>query len=106
MMELDIKRGHYASYNGDVKGLMKDIFGEVDEEDGWLVSSYGAMQPIKVKVVSKTKIDVDIITEKDVDEATAIDTLRAKNKFLEAATGYNSKQRGKKLQEKAKKGLN
>ena len=34
----------------------------------------------------------------------AQDTIRRYNKFLEAVTGFNSKQRGKRLQQKAKKG--
>ena len=104
MQELDIKRGHYARIDGRVDEMMKDIFGNVREEDGWYVSEYGAMQPIKVQLKGKKAVLVDIITVSDVDEQTAIDTIKAKNRFLEGLTGYNAKERAKKLQEKAKKG--
>ncbi len=104
MIEMGIKRGHYKTYDGDVESLMEDIFGNVVEKDGWYVSEYGAMQPIRAKIQGKSKIFVDINTKKDVDAETAMDTIRAKNKFLEAATGYNSKERAKKLKQMAKKG--
>lgn len=105
MQELDIRRGHYMKIEGKLSELMREVFGNVETtEDGWYVARYGAMQPIKVKIKDSKTLLIDITTVKDVDEATAIDTIKAKNRFLEMATGFNAKERAKRLQERAKKG--
>jgi hypothetical protein len=105
MQELDIKRGHYKKIDGGrLKEIMENIFGEVNEDGDKLESNYGAMKPITVWIKDKSTLCVEISTSKDVDDKVALDSIKARNKFLEAATGFNSKQRSKRLQEKAKKG--
>ncbi len=106
MQELDIKRGHFGKIEGDqLKHLMGDIFGGVEEsEGGKLTSTFGAMAPISVWVKDKKALCIDIITQIEVDDKTAMDSIRAKNKFLEAATGFSAKERLKRAKNKAKKG--
>ena len=106
MQELDIRRGHYSKIEGEqLKSLMEEVFGNVKViENDKYSSIYGAMSPITVWVIEKKLLCIEITTNKDVDDSTAMDSIKAKNVFLEAATGYNSKERLKRLKDKAKKG--
>lgn len=103
----DIKRGHWKVVDGDgLKGLMEEHFNTpvtVDDDD-WHIVEYGALKPLKVKMHSKSELEVITISDPDVEDTLAGESIRRYNKFLEAATGFNSKQRSKRLQQKAKKG--
>ncbi len=93
--------------DGDgLKNLMEDFFDTPVsvEDDGWHLVEYGALKPLKVKMYSKTELEVITITDPDVADNVASESIRRYNKFLEAATGFNSKQRSKRLQKKAKEG--
>ncbi len=105
MVEYDIKKGWYSKIEGDgLKELMKAEFGEVREEGDLLVSSFGAMSRVEAKIVSKTVMQVSTESRRDVDDATILDSKRALNRFVEAATGFDAKQRMKRAQKKAKEG--
>lgn len=103
----DIKRGHYRNVEGEgLRSLLEEHFGtrvEVDDE-GWHIVVQGAMDPLKVRIVSKAELEVLTKARPDVAPDVASDTIRRYNRFLEAATGFNSKQRSKRLQKKAKEG--
>ena len=103
----DIKRGHWRVVDGDgLKNLMEDFFDTPVsvEDDGWHLVEYGALKPLKVKMNSKNELEVITIADPDVANDVASESIRRYNKFLEAATGFNSKQRSKRLQKKAKEG--
>lgn len=103
----DIKRGHWRVVDGDgLKNLMEDFFDTPVsvEDDGWHFVEYGALKPLKVKMNSKNELEVITIADPDVANDVASESIRRYNKFLEAATGFNSKQRSKRLQKKAKEG--
>jgi hypothetical protein len=103
----DIKRGHWKVVDGDgLKGLMKEHFDApvTVDDDGWHLMEYGALKPLKVKMLSKSELEVLTVSDPDVSNEVASESIRRYNKFLEAATGFNSKQRSKRLQQKAKKG--
>jgi len=104
MEKLDIKRGNYSKIEGDkLFELMKEIFGNCSMDGDWLISEYGAMKPIKIKVLNKNEIAMEIITV-EIPEDQVLDTMRKRNAFLEKATGFTSKERLKRLKDKAKKG--
>jgi hypothetical protein len=104
MEKLDINRGLFSKIEGDKLGkIMEDIFGNVSTEGDWFITKYGAMQPLKVKILSKSELALEINTVKIPDDEV-MDTMRKRNQFLEEITGFNSKQRLKRLKEKAKKG--
>ncbi len=107
MQELDIRRGHFGNIEGEhLKELMTELFGEVQESEGGKYSStFGAMAPITAWIKDKKTLCIEIITSKDVDDESALDSIKAKNHFLESATGYTAKERLKRLKQKAKKGL-
>ena len=105
MQDYELKRGHQKNLEGGkLKALMQDIFGNVAEEGGMLVSSFGALDKLKVGWEGGTALKVETVMNKAADTDTAAKTIRAYNDFLERATGLTSKERGKRLQKKAKEG--
>jgi hypothetical protein len=104
-VEYDIKRGHFKKIDGkQLPELMKQYFGDVEKDGDKLVSNFGAMKPITVWIKDKKTICVEITTSKDVDDSTALETIKARNRFLLDVTGFSSKERQKRLKKKAKDG--
>ena len=101
LQEYPVRRGHVKKT--DLKALFAGSFGAAAEENGWITGGFGAMPKISVKFEGLDKLVVDTQTQRDADMGTAQQTIKAWNAFLEGATGYTSKQRGKKVQEAAKK---
>lgn len=104
MQAFDIKRGHFKNIADEkLKDLVVDIFGEAEESEGKIRTSFGALQKLVVWTDGKT-LFVDTEMQKGVDDATALKTIRLYNTFMEKATGLTSKQRRDRTQKKAKKG--
>ncbi len=104
-MEFDIKKGHAASLEGDgLKNLMKEVLGKVEEENGSLISSFGATVRFEVKMLSKSTLSVVTTSDKGASPEAMIESNRKYNEFMEKATGFNTKERSKRLQKKAKEG--
>lgn len=112
MQEYEVKRGH--AKKTDLKQIFELSFGEYQEQDGWLVGKYGAMPLVKAKYLpdgSKLVVDTQMdpavaqrAARGDTEAAKlAMETHRRWNDFLETATAYDAKTRGKKAQEAAKK---
>ncbi|WP_455391717.1 DUF5611 family protein [[Eubacterium] cellulosolvens] len=102
MQEYDIKRGHFKNIEGEkLKELMESTFGSVKIEDEKLISNYGALQPLKTWVKSKDVLCVDTKMDTNVEENKINETIKRYNKFLEAATGFTSKERVKRAKKKA-----
>ena len=87
-----------------MKAHMKEVFGNVEEKDGKFVSSFGALREIVAWPAKKNALGIDTKMDTSVANEVALDTVKAYNKFLEAATGFTSKERGKRMQKKAKDG--
>ena len=105
LMEYEIRKGHYANIEGDkLKAIMSSMLGNVREKDGKLVGSYGALTSVEVKVLSKNAIEVTSVSNKDAPLDVQAESIKHWNQFLEAATGFTSKERSKRLQKKAKEG--
>ncbi len=109
MADFDIKKGWLKNIEGDgLKNLMEEVFGNVSEEGGKFVSSYGIMERIEASIVSKTVLDITT-ANKDIDptqipDAEVLDSKRKLNEFAEKATGFDAKARMKRAQKKAKEG--
>ncbi|MDG6224700.1 MAG: DUF5611 family protein [Candidatus Thermoplasmatota archaeon] len=100
----DIKKGYAKKIEGKgLTDLMKDIFGNAEAEGDWISSNYGAMRPIRARMGSGSELVIEIVTVKVPDDQV-LDTMKKRNLFLEAATGFDSKTRLKRLKEKAKGG--
>lgn len=105
MQEYEVRRGHQDNIEpGKLKAHMTEAFGNVSEKDGKLVSSFGALKELAAWPCKKNILCVDTKMDPSVSNEIAQDTIKAYNKFLEAATGYSSKERGKRAQKKAKEG--
>ena len=104
METFDIKRGFYSNVEGDgLHHLMMEVFGNCTKDGGWCNSNYGAMRPIRARIISKNELELQITTVKIPDEEV-LDTMKKRNIFLERATGFNSKERLKRLKDRAKSG--
>lgn len=104
-MEYELRKGHYSRIEGEgMKDLMGMAFGNVKVEGDKLVSCYGAIARVEVKVLSKMAVDIVSVTDKTAPPDVQADTVKHWNLFLEQATGFTSKERSKRLQKKAKEG--
>lgn len=105
-MDYDIKKGWYKNIEGDLLAqLMQEVFGNVVAEGETLVSTYGVLERIEVKVLVKDKME--IVTVNKPGTATddeILDSKRKLNAFAEKATGFDAKARMKRAQKKAKEG--
>ena len=102
MKEFEIKRGHFKNIEGDkLKDLMESTFGKVELENEKFSVHYGALQPLTTWVKSEDAICVDTKMDNSVPDDEINDTIRLYNKFLEAATGFNSKERVKRAKKKS-----
>lgn len=104
MRDYELKRGHWKNLEGDkLQKLMEECFGEVRQEGEWLIASFGALKWVKARMEGKDKVWVDSETDRSAPMEVARQTMTVWNDFLERATGYDAKQRGKRAQEAAKK---
>lgn len=104
MQEYELKRGFQDNIQLDkLKALMQEAFGNVQEKEGKLSSSYGALKEIQAWPGKKT-LFVNTMMDPSVPNDVAGNTIKAYNTFLEKATGMTSKERGKRAQKKAKEG--
>ncbi|MCQ2052624.1 MAG: DUF5611 family protein [archaeon] len=108
-MNYDIKRGWMKNIEGNLlPNMMKEIFGNVIEQQGTFVSSYGVMAKIKVKILSEKVLDVTVENVADLQnkysaedlDVAIIDSKRNLNIFMERATGFNIKERKKRMQKR------
>lgn len=106
MKQFDIKKGWYSKIEGEaLSALMKDVFGNVKAEGDAYVSSFGVMDRIVAKAVSKTILEVDTVNKSGTfADDEILSSKRALNRFLEEATGFDAKTRMKREQKKAKEG--
>ena len=111
MERFDVKRGlvKQVSENGGLSGLAREYFDEVnDNGDNSFIGSHGVMTTIEANYNEKGALIVDVTNvppnfeDPDAVKASMEDRKRWTT-FLDAATGYNSKQRGDKAKEWAKK---
>jgi hypothetical protein len=106
MVEYDIKKGCYKNIEGDLlEKMMKEVFGNAARKGDAVVSSYGVLESITVKIVGKDKLEV--VTASKEGKMTDEDILNSKRKlnvFGEQGTGFDAKARMKRAQAKAKEG--
>lgn len=97
MQEYDIKRQVKSGMTAEtLKAKMGEAFGSVSESGGRLVASYGALAKIECWLSEKKKLCVETVSNPQVSNAEAAETIARYNSFLQNATGYSSKERRKK----------
>ena len=111
MERFDVKRGlvKQVSENEGLSGLAREYFDEVnDNGDNSFIVSHVVMTTIEANYNEKGALIVDVTNVppnfEDPDAVkAAMEDRKRWTTFLDAATGYNSKQRGDKAKEWAKK---
>ena len=104
MREYDIKRGHFKNIDGRLEEIVGEIFGQFENVEGKIRTSFGALNSLECWLEGKKILWVDTDLKTTVDDDTAMNTHKKYNDFLFTLTGYNAKQRAKRLKDKAKKG--
>lgn len=104
MRAYELRRGWAKNLAGDnLRSIGAETFGSAKVEDGKVVASFGACTRLTVWTDGKS-LFVETEMNPQVDNETAQKTISAFNRFLEAATGYSSKDRAKRAQQSAKAG--
>lgn len=104
-MDFDIKKGHSATLEGDgLKNLMQQHFGDVKEENGAYIASFGAIKRLEAKMLNKSTLSIVSESDKGASIEQMTESHKKYNTFMEQATGFTSKERSKRLQKKAKEG--
>tara|TARA_B100000902_G_C27095767_1_gene806170 strand:+ start:49 stop:561 length:513 start_codon:yes stop_codon:yes gene_type:complete len=110
MERFDVRRGLIKEIesNGGISELAKEFFDKVDKtSDTSFEASHGVMTSIVASIesgaliVDVTNIPPDFDNQESVK--SAMEDRKRWTSFLDKATGYNSKQRGDKAKEWAKK---
>lgn len=104
MRDYDIKRGHFKNIDGKLEEITEEIFGTFEKVEGKIRTSFGALERLDIWLEGKKLIWVDTDLKTGVDDDTAMNTHRKYNEFLLRTTGFNAKERAKRLKDKAKKG--
>lgn len=91
-MEYKLKRGSSPDINRIRKVLEEEFPGRIEQQEGRLSISYGALKRIDVWVEAK-QLKVTTESQPGVDDQITLDTNRRYRNFLEKATGYTAKQR-------------
>ncbi len=97
MREYKFKRGFKASEER-LEELLRKFFGEFKKEGDEYVVSYKAIEEMRLKIVNR-KLIVESRTNANVDDRTALETIKTYNRFLDELTGYTAKERKKHLME-------
>ena len=104
MRAYELRRGWSKNLTGDnLRTIAADSFGSANTEDGKVVASFGAATRVAAWTDGKS-LFVDTEMNPNVPDEVARKTITAFNRFLEAATGYNAKERAKRAQQSAKAG--
>lgn len=104
MRDYELKRGVSKSLDGDgLRMIAAEVFGGATNDGGKIVVSYGAIERMVAWTDGK-RLFLDTTMKSGVADTVATDTIKAFNTFLEKATGYTAKERGKRAQQAAKKG--
>jgi hypothetical protein len=104
MRDYELRRGIAKSLEGD--GLLKiaqEAFPQAGTEGNRIIVSFGAIEKLVAWTDGK-KLFVDVTMKAGPPDHEATNTIKAFNAFLERATGYTAKERGKRAQAAAKKG--
>jgi hypothetical protein len=104
MRDYEIKRGQAKSLEGDgLRKIATGVFGDAGTDGEKITVTFGAIEKMIAWTDGK-RLFVDTAMKTDVPDHVATDTIKAYNRFLEGATGYTAKERGKRAQNAAKKG--
>lgn len=101
MQRYPVRASHRSQLTSEIlRGKLAEEFGPAQIEGGVVSARYGALERIAVRAEGK-ELEVDVTMNPKVPEDVARETILRYNRFLEAATGYTSKERAKRLRKSA-----
>jgi hypothetical protein len=97
MQEYPIKRGLTKDLTERMAAELKNCFGVVPTESGGMYRiSYGALKRLDVKAGAGGKtVMIDTESDMNVTDEVIIDTNKRFRKYLDAVTGFSTKERVK-----------
>ena len=90
--------------DGGLKNMMEEEFGSVKiDNESTFNASFKALKSITVEFRSIKEIGVETETDNEASPEDSLATHQAYNRFMEAVTGFNAKQRVDRAKARAKK---
>jgi hypothetical protein len=103
MEEFEVKRGSTKDLAERIPVELRRCFGCEPEPvgDGYAITCGAIRRLVATPGPAGKTLIIEIETNSDVaDDAVILDTIRKRNAFLEAATGFSSKERVKRAKKK------
>jgi hypothetical protein len=99
-----VRTSHRANLAPEnLERLLRERFGTVEGGGAARSTSFGALSRLTVQAVGR-ELEVDVTMNPKVPEDVARETIARYNAFLEEVTGFNSKERAKRLRKSASAG--
>jgi hypothetical protein len=85
---------------GAIASIAREHFDRVEASATAVEASYGAIERLEARPEGRALL-VDVRTNPKVDEAVARESIARYNRFLEEVTGFNAKERARRLRKSA-----
>jgi hypothetical protein len=96
-----VRASHRTNLEGPALArLLEECFGSATVDGDAAATSFGAIVRLSARA-AKRELAIDVSMNPKVDDAVARDTIARYNRFLEAATGFSSKERARRLRKAA-----
>ncbi len=99
MREYRFKRGFKPTKERLEEQIVRH-FGEFEKDGEAYIVRYGAIEELRMWLDGKV-LKVESKTNPNIDDSTAMETLRTYNRFLDELTGYTAKERKKHMMKDA-----
>jgi hypothetical protein len=101
MQRYPVRANHRRNLDGPaLEAICRNHFDDVARDAEGVTGKWGAIERLQTRAEGK-ELGVELKMNPKVDEPVAHETIRRYNAFLEEATGYNSKERAKRLRKSA-----
>ena len=101
MQKYPVRTSHRKNLELSALGtILRSQFESVEVGPTEVVVTWGALERMAVRPEGR-ELAVDLTMNPKVEEAIARETIARYNRFLEAATGFNSKERARRLRKSA-----
>ena len=97
MQRYPVRTSHRANLVPDtLETVCRRHFDDATRDGETVVARYGAIERLSARAEGKN-LGIELVMNPKVEEAVARETIRRYNEFLADATGFNAKERAKRL---------
>ncbi len=101
MQQYPVRASHRAHLvPEELERIARAHFDTVERTEDRVTSSFGAISRLVCRAVGR-ELEIDVTMNPKVPEDVARETIARYNRFLEEVTGFNSKERAKRLRKSA-----